>query len=177
MQAIEKMEGFAYMFRMYVGLMAMCESYTLLADVNKELKTFALKQEEQVLLFYKRVAEIFPITKSGYIYHNALYFLNKGKTSYAINEWKDALHCSEHSDTPFEQALSLYALGKHDQNQMSISYLDQSMKMFKKMGAIHQLERVKSRKREDHKFGGSLTFDKNRWNVKKTATEVGKEKQ
>ncbi len=69
---------------------------------------------------------------------------------------------------PYEQALSLYSLGKYnDINTHNLNYLDQAMKIFKRIGATRQLEKVKRRKRDETKMSASLSFDSHKWKVKR----------
>ena len=145
----------------YTGYTALIECCIVLYNSNPiEKIPLIVPYMKHLLHLLERHSEIYPISKCGFLYwKGSFHFLMRDKKG-AFREWNKGLKLAENLDMPFEQALCLYAIGKNDKSnyETSENYLDQAMKIFKKLGANHQLEAVKRKKREKHKFSGSLVF-------------------
>ena len=172
-ELMDKMDEITHpsIFYMYIGFNAMIESCIAIImafpmDDTSHYKNFVNK----ISKIYENHATAYPICQSSYRYARGTVLWMLGKKKRAFKQWEICLESAEKVDMPYEQALALYSLGKFDvvKHELSVNYLDQSMKIFRKLGASHQLEAVKRKKREKHMFTAALSFA----NVKVLKTSV-----
>jgi tetratricopeptide (TPR) repeat protein len=153
--------GVQHTYYGYIGYTALIECCVVLYNSNPAEKIpLIVPYLKHLLYLLEKHSAIYPISKCGYWYWKGSFCFATQNKKEALKYWNKGLKLAENSDMPFEQALCLYALGKNDKSnyETSENYLDQSMKIFKKLGANYQLEAVKRKKREKHKFSGSLIF-------------------
>lgn len=148
-------------FQLYLGFVSSLETCLSLISLKFEGNDKEYnKIGSELISRFKKHASIYPIGKCSLLYWKGNMYWSKNNKKRAFKNWRNCLQLAEKVDMPFEQALSLYALGKFDtaNHEMSVNYLDQAIKIFKKSNALHQLEAVKRKKREKHKLTGALSF-------------------